>query len=446
MLQTAKITSAPAITGISSGFSSHSTALPNSTVLIPGLTTSASTVSWQTAFWTLVAIALNTCLQECGQVCGIKREFSILLRSSPIFCLTDTVVICVQLLYFAPRAGVRQAIEIIAASRNQRNFERAYQEPRLVNYITRGILLSAALTQSIKLFILRGVPWTQFFGASYLSSYCLNAILNVFGNPTVFENNLGAPEPYPREQLFFRKRVINPAAKLAPVLQIIAWMVALRSVLPEDGLFSSGLCGILLHLPGMLLYLTPLMIIWAFALATVSCLDFIIMFGPGAILFSLFFVHPRPGWQSVLDLISSLLDVSEDTAIIGTGTFLAIASLLLHLCLYPFMICSAVAERLAPLTVLVLNLFDQFDPYGVTLSFILIAAGTSYLLSRIILFGSLARRLRLTSLGMTNDLGCACLFLFMANVTFALLYFTLGYDPDGTYKPHWTENLGRLLR
>lgn len=51
----------------------------------PGLPLYA--VSWQSAWWASAAIAVNTCLQDRGKVCGIKKEFNGFLRSSPLFCL-----------------------------------------------------------------------------------------------------------------------------------------------------------------------------------------------------------------------------------------------------------------------------------------------------------------------------------------------------------------------
>jgi hypothetical protein len=57
----------------------------------------ASTVSWQTAFALLFGMALNTMAQPCGRVAGYPIEQSIWLRSSPIICLLDTLVMISQL-------------------------------------------------------------------------------------------------------------------------------------------------------------------------------------------------------------------------------------------------------------------------------------------------------------------------------------------------------------
>jgi hypothetical protein len=46
---------------------------------------SPSPVTWQTAFWTLIPLAINVMAQPSGRVCGAPSRYRTYLRSSPFF-------------------------------------------------------------------------------------------------------------------------------------------------------------------------------------------------------------------------------------------------------------------------------------------------------------------------------------------------------------------------
>jgi hypothetical protein len=48
-------------------------------------------VLWQTAFWGLIPIVMNSMLQANGMVLSFPSTWGIALRSSPIFCLFDSI-------------------------------------------------------------------------------------------------------------------------------------------------------------------------------------------------------------------------------------------------------------------------------------------------------------------------------------------------------------------
>jgi hypothetical protein len=58
-----------------------------------------SPVSWQTAFWTLLPLAVNVMTQRSGRVLGLSPQYRTYLRSSPIICTADTVAIIFQFLF-----------------------------------------------------------------------------------------------------------------------------------------------------------------------------------------------------------------------------------------------------------------------------------------------------------------------------------------------------------
>lgn len=58
--------------------------------------TSSQPVSWQSAFWPLVACTLNVVIQYTGRVCGAHYCDSYALRSSPLVCIFDTIMMLVK--------------------------------------------------------------------------------------------------------------------------------------------------------------------------------------------------------------------------------------------------------------------------------------------------------------------------------------------------------------
>lgn len=57
--------------------------------------------------------------------------------------------------------------------------------------------------------------------------------------------------------------------------------------------------------------------------------------------------------------------------------------------------------------------------------------------------GMIADKLKATSLGISSNLAWACIIMFLANISLAVLYYGHIYSPEGTWEPAWTGNLGR---
>lgn len=405
--------------------------------------TSANTVSWQTAFWALAAIALNTCLQDCGRVCAIQKEFGLLVRSSPIFCLVDTLIIILQWMFFTVTDGPMKAIHIVALSRDQHPPQLVAEDTRPAQFVARGILVTLAVIQSIKLFVLTGIPWTQFFGACYLLSYLVNTLLNVFGQPRSKVEAVALPQ---RGSMLLDRKVIAKAANMAAIAQLVVWIASLTKVLPDDDLESWDNVGILLHFTALLLTATPMLLIFAVVSTILLLVDVAIVLGPAGILLYLCYIQARREWPSLVELTSSALSVAEDTAAIGLSALFGSISLTLHIYFYPFSVLDVV---LSPLMDAqghrIPAIAEGVHPYAVVFLFISISAFVGHLVARVFFFGSLAEKLHLRQLSIASYTGTACLYLFAANVAFALVYFTKGYDSENTQKPGWTDNLGKFL-
>jgi hypothetical protein len=87
--------------------------------------------------------------------------------------------------------------------------------------------------------------------------------------------------------------------------------------------------------------------------------------------------------------------------------------------------------------------WDRYPPYGLSFLILVVVAIVSNVLYRPFLIGSLARKLGTTNYGLSSNLAWACILMFVANISLAVLYYGHVYNPKGTWKPAWTENLGR---
>ena len=162
--------------------------------VLGGINSAASTVQWQSAFWSIAAIALNTIVQRAGQVVRLPSKYAIALRSSPFFCLIDTFNILHDFIKCSRYMSLRQAISYIADHRH--HDEDQEDELSVSQRFISWLSLATAVVQAVKLFSCRGLPWTQVFGAIYLVSYLVVEVLNELGHAS--EAN---PPPEPPEEV-----------------------------------------------------------------------------------------------------------------------------------------------------------------------------------------------------------------------------------------------------
>lgn len=138
-------------------------------------------VSWQTAFWALPPIAINTMLQPSGRVCGFHPELRTYLCCSPLICAFDSVAIVVRFIASwivsgSPSTAIRATLrarfpepspDTITESAGLQALESA----TFVRW-TLGFFIGA-LPQYIKLCALTGVPWTKAWATMYVVNFAL---------------------------------------------------------------------------------------------------------------------------------------------------------------------------------------------------------------------------------------------------------------------------------
>ncbi|KAK8067682.1 hypothetical protein PG996_006794 [Apiospora saccharicola] len=145
-----------------------------------------TTVSWQSAWFAIVAIAMNSMSSPNGMVLSFPSSWGEALRSSPIISLFDAVelslfwLLAVLLTGESPRVAARRVARVrfrdtVVEAGGQQNADGGQQSlSRLRN---RFWVTQAALTQVMKLFSFRGVFGFQECAAFYLYSWAVSQAL-----------------------------------------------------------------------------------------------------------------------------------------------------------------------------------------------------------------------------------------------------------------------------
>ncbi|KAJ6031406.1 hypothetical protein N7540_002138 [Penicillium herquei] len=202
----------------------------------------------QIFFW-MVCLAFNSIAQPSGSVLGLSSEYHTFLRSSPIICAFDTIIMVAPLLrgiYISP------TIECIREEATQILFQRIvdYRDDPDVEAI-KSLKSQASLRwftfflgvlpQLIKLFASRGVPMFQAFGAMYLFSWITFEAL-VFATDIKYMEPEVSLRPHRRGRTI--ERLVSWTAKLAVFISTIifslpAWSVYLTFRPMLTGLLES---------------------------------------------------------------------------------------------------------------------------------------------------------------------------------------------------------------
>lgn len=154
----------------------------------------ANQVSWQSAFWGLVPIALNSMTQPSGKVCDSPAGVGFLLRVSPFMCFFDALILLVRtVMYSFTKGSLPAAIEKIIVQRYTDDDEDA-GELRGTMY-TRWIVFALSASQIVKLFGFQGVLMTQICAAMFLGSFIVVELLVVIPRSYVFPGKLKAGDP-----------------------------------------------------------------------------------------------------------------------------------------------------------------------------------------------------------------------------------------------------------
>lgn len=444
---TAFVVQSPGVAPYSNGTYGHP---HNGTAPIIPSRPASQLVSWQSAFWAVATIALNTCLQDSGRTLETTKEFSLLARSSPLFCLADSLIIIGQFAFYTVKKGPKRALKIVASYRDQHPVQLEENVTKPLQFLTRILLALLALIQAVKLYAMQGVPITQVLGTCFLVSYILNAILNVLGKPTPELDTAEDAPPAPND-IVPKKRFTRVVARVCYALQILMWAIADKSALPAVLLNAPNttqeLCFAPVHILSVFLGI-PFAFLWTVIFMYGPLfVDGLMFLAPVAAILGLMNFQPIRTLPTIASALGALLDVSAKTATIATGCIVGPILLLVRICkikfsLFVLAFSDDLTERIFDV---VSKVWLVIDPVMVMLFLILLSAAISYGFARLFFFGILADALHLRQFKIASNAGWAYLLLFVGNIGFGLLYYSQVYDPQNTYKPGWTSNLGKLM-
>jgi len=155
-------------------------------------------VSWQSAFWALVPIALNSMSQPSAFDFGPLYAIIFAARSSPIVCLVDTLEVFVRIpVYLLQGDSIRKAatkvrwvrtkhwpnetINVLPAPVPVSSSLDDERSTRLARFV---IFVLGLMPQALKLLGMKGLLWTQAWAGIYLRSFLTLTFVDVIAEPT----------------------------------------------------------------------------------------------------------------------------------------------------------------------------------------------------------------------------------------------------------------------
>lgn len=440
---------ATALAVVTTGVSSPETSVRSASASseIQNTADSTGTVHWQSAFWALAAVALNTCLQESGAICEIEPKFGLLVKSSPVFCLVDAMIASGQILYYLKRVPPREALRIVATSRQQNSPNTQAELGSVSLIVGQWLLLVLAVLQGLKLYALRGIPWTQAFGTMYLISYATNAVLNVTGNSRV---NVEAE--IEREDIRPSVKVVHCLAMASACLQVTIWTFIIRAALSDHWLATllRERCSWLVGIVTLILF-SPFFLYYIILLWGTILVDLSILIIPSVVMLFITKILLDRFLPSLLNIVADGFGCAVQTFCYTFASSFIFVAIVVQICLFGrYSTVLALFSDNGTLGALlpfeyIKKEWDICMLYSSSLLILALATIVSYFLHRLFFIGSLARKLKARSLGLSSSLAWACLFMFLANLLLSLLYYSYVYSSDGTSKPSWTDNLGRMF-
>jgi hypothetical protein len=127
--------------------------------------------------------------QPAGMVCGADADVGFLLRSSPLICITDAVLLLSRLGYEYHREGsFRNARDKMIGHRFQGAMYDGFKAAKRAGYEIRGryedyfrmVVFVLTLAQTVKLFAFGGMVWPKVLAALYLASFLVIEALVVW--------------------------------------------------------------------------------------------------------------------------------------------------------------------------------------------------------------------------------------------------------------------------
>ncbi|KAH9209801.1 hypothetical protein DL95DRAFT_476286 [Leptodontidium sp. 2 PMI_412] len=148
---------------------------------VPSQNSTSSQASWQTAYWTLIPLAVNTMAQPSGRILGLPAKYRTYLRCSPLICTADSLSIFIHLILYYTAFPFKDAIRLLIHQRfdddekddgkDGERYEEGFQAVEKLTFVRWLFFIFGTLGPGIKLMAMEGVPWTKTWGAMFLVSF-----------------------------------------------------------------------------------------------------------------------------------------------------------------------------------------------------------------------------------------------------------------------------------
>jgi hypothetical protein len=215
-----------------------------------------ATVSWPSLFWGLVPLTINSMTQPGGMVCNADADVGFLLRSSPVICICDAVLMLIRLALDRHQASSwHEAHKRLIRRRFQSYIYAGWKRNRADmirsnEWYFRLVVFTLTLAQSIKIFAYGGVVWTKVIAALYLASFLIIEALVVWPVARMVD----IPDI---------ERSESPVETYTPIMIAVAFMLWFSSVtftdilrqphhtLPQWSAIVIGTLGAILAMPAL---------------------------------------------------------------------------------------------------------------------------------------------------------------------------------------------------
>ena len=143
-----------------------------------------SEVKWQVAMWALVPLALGAMTQSCGRVFDYSGSLAFWLRSSPFICVGDVLSFAFSILIdytVAPTFSLKHVRSELAWRFQDTDFKTKTVTEAGRSIITRWmlIILGGIPFQTIKIFAMQGIPFTQLLAMAFFFPQIIGEILHL---------------------------------------------------------------------------------------------------------------------------------------------------------------------------------------------------------------------------------------------------------------------------
>jgi len=146
--------------------------------------TTANLISWESALFALIPFAFNSMTQPAGPVCGAPAALSFFLRSSPIICVVDALLLLTRYLYYIHTSGRTLAQTRLLLFRFQTVPGDKPMEGSLANRggypLSRIVIFLVTLSQIVKLYAYSGLVRTKIVASMYFISFIIVEALVTF--------------------------------------------------------------------------------------------------------------------------------------------------------------------------------------------------------------------------------------------------------------------------